>query len=181
MLLQVVVVVVVKRKLVRSRRRSRQRSAGNAQAASQANAASLKVGSWIRTASLTSLRMKSGGGTYVDPVDDTDYDSAQFQLVIDFAADLTPQLGGVRTLSYQREAGEIANGTDDDGDGLVDEGRITMIDGSGRRLGVVANVESLAIRKSGRSVTVTVTSAVRDASGRVHRTTAQQRVLVQNN
>jgi hypothetical protein len=154
---------------------------GNAQAASQANAASLKVASWVRTASLTSLRCKTGPGSYVDPVDDTDYDAAQFQLVVDFAADLTPQLGGVRTLAFQREPAEAPNGTDDDGDGLVDEGRIVMTDDLGRRLGVVANVESLAIRKAGRSVTVTVSAAVRDARGHVHRTVAQQRVLVQNN
>ena len=96
----------------------------------------------------------------VDPLDDTDYDSARFQLVIDFAADLTPQLGGVRSLTYERETGELDNDADDDGDGLVDEGRIVMTDDAGRRLGVVANVESLTIRKSGRSVTVTVTSAM---------------------
>lgn len=154
---------------------------GNAAAASQANAASLKVSSWLRPASLTTLKAKTGTAPFADPVDDTDYDAAQFRLVVDFASDLTPQLGSLRTLQFELDPAETRNGNDDDGDGLVDEGKIVMVDDAGRRMGVAAGVEALTLRKTGRSWTVTVSAAVRDATGRTHRTTAQQRILIQNN
>ncbi len=91
------------------------------------------------------------------------------------ATDLTSP----RALEFVLDAGEAANSTDDDGDGLVDEGKLFLRYES-TRTPIADGVESCSFEVDGRVIRFSVQCAKRDGSGRVHRETTQQVWWVRN-
>lgn len=83
-----------------------------------------------------------------------------------------------RQISFELEAGEAANGVDDDGDGLVDEGDVVLVYGpTPVRLGVF---ERCDFTFDGRYLRVTLVCA-RPSTERVYRATVSQSFYVRNN
>lgn len=68
------------------------------------------------------------GGDHLEPnpVDGLAYDDLEFQAVIGFTG-TNPDLGPTSQLVAELEAGEVQDGIDNDGDGLVDERNLVLV------------------------------------------------------
>ena len=91
------------------------------------------------------------------------------------------QLDPNRTLTFARDRTEAANGRDDDGDGLVDEGSIELTNTDGSRSVVVSGVESISYSIAGRVLTLAIQVGARDSARRVHRSRHQLSISLRNN
>lgn len=124
------------------------------------------VGEWIPAKSLD-----------LDPRDNLQFQSADGVLSINASA-LTP----TRELEFIMDDDELANGTDDDGDGLVDEGKL-YLDYSTARVVLGDGVEGFSVSVEGdvvRVARVTLRCARRDGNRRLHRTSITHVIHVRN-
>ncbi|MCA8973242.1 MAG: prepilin-type N-terminal cleavage/methylation domain-containing protein [Planctomycetes bacterium] len=103
------------------------------------------------------------------------FQSADGVLSMNSAA-LTP----ARALEFVIEPGETANGADDDGDGLVDEGKLQLTVGSVATDMILAGVETCSFTMNGRVLRIQLGCARGDRLGRIHRTTATFDVFMRN-
>ncbi len=110
-----------------------------------------------------------------DPRPAVRFQSANGQLSLN-AAELT----GVRSLYVQPENGETPNGVDDDGDGLIDEGRL-MLDYDGVPVAWTCGIESCAFPLTGRLLTIELRSAVPGRAGAVQRFAVREVLYLRNN
>lgn len=78
------------------------------------------------------------------------------------------------------ESGETANGVDDDGDGLIDEGNV-QLDYDGATVTMATSVESFSFTLTGRMLTIELHSAARARDGNVHRFAIREQIYVRNN
>lgn len=85
-----------------------------------------------------------------------------------------------REFTFDLENGEIANGTDDDGDGLIDEGAIRLLYDN-NQLVLVNGFENFEVSIDGRFLNVRMTAARSDDQGRIYRATLEQSFYVRNN
>jgi hypothetical protein len=141
---------------------------------------SMRVAKLLRPASLENLRVKTDTA-WVPLVEDTDYDHVRFQSVRRLPSSSNPNLGVERAVRFELDPEELANGNDDDGDGLVDEGSIYVSDDALVRGCIATGVERFKLRKTGRLLVVTVTVGNRDQKGTVHRATSRETVYLRNN
>lgn len=92
------------------------------------------------------------------------------------ATALTP----MREFEFFMDAGESDNGVDDDGDGMVDEGRLQLRIGNSPVQLVLAGVERCDFSLAGRLLTITLTCARRDGDGHLYRATTTQSIYMRN-
>lgn len=85
-----------------------------------------------------------------------------------------------RRVVFTRDGNELANGNDDDGDGLVDEGRITLLHDA-TEVAVVRNVEQCDFELDGRLLRMRVTVARRAGDGRIERAHMERSIYLRNN
>ena len=85
-----------------------------------------------------------------------------------------------RRLTFELEAGESANGVDDDGDGLVDEGGVRLLHDL-VTIAVVRNIEICEFRLNGRMLRVRIASGRNDRSRTVIRAVLEQSFYLRNN
>ncbi|HET6202177.1 MAG TPA: hypothetical protein VFI25_05175 [Planctomycetota bacterium] len=123
----------------------------------------------VRTAGVSTLRVQGGLGL-APPVESTDYSEMQFQRATGFTT-AGVVYGGAISLQFNLEPGETANGTDDDGDGLVDEGTITLQEPATAAAVIARGVTEFAMRLEGRALVVTLEIGIPGIGGtsRTHR------------
>lgn len=92
------------------------------------------------------------------------------------ASALTP----VRSFEFLLDGSEADNDADDDGDGMIDEGRLFLREGA-RLLQVATGIEVCSFLLDGRTLTVAMQAARRSGAGRVHRCNSSQRIFLRNN
>jgi type II secretory pathway pseudopilin PulG len=146
-------------RLVRAARRST--FLVRAEAADVANGTASTIGEWIPATDLVpraSIRFRSASGS----------------LAL-HAADLTAP----REIEFLRDAAESVDGADNDGDGLVDEGRIYLVY-DGVRVPIADGVESCSFELDGSIVRFTVQFARIDASRGIHRSLSRHVWSVRN-
>lgn len=85
-----------------------------------------------------------------------------------------------RRVVFTREPGELANGSDDDGDGLIDEGSITLLH-EATEVAVVRNVEQCEFELDGRLLCMRMTVARRAGDGRIERAHLERSIYLRNN
>ncbi|HMQ22242.1 MAG TPA: hypothetical protein PKE00_07125 [Planctomycetota bacterium] len=85
-----------------------------------------------------------------------------------------------REYDFVLDPGEVENGSDDDGDGLVDEGTLVLRRAGGPPLAVLRGVEAFSYEVDGRAIRLVVRAARRDARGRVYRASAAPMIFVRN-
>ena len=85
-----------------------------------------------------------------------------------------------RSLEFRMDPKEADNDLDDDGDGIVDEGRLHYVYG-GLSIVLLENVESCTFALDKGMLLLDLTVARRDRSGRIHRVNIQQKVYLRNN
>lgn len=120
-------------------------------------------------------------GEWISPYEDTSRPTFRFQAadgVLSLnATALTPE----REFELALEPTETANGADDDGDGLVDEGVLQLRIGTTRLELISTGVERCEFSLSGRTLTMTLQCARRDHEGHVYRATATHMIYMRNN
>lgn len=85
-----------------------------------------------------------------------------------------------RQLTWSLDTSELRNGVDDDDDGLVDEGELTLLYGA-VRVPLARNLELCEFTFDGRLVSLRLRAAQRDSQKRIFRTTIEQAFYVRNN
>ena len=135
-----------------------------------------KIGSFVRSAKMSTIVMPAVQadvtaaratfvGEWISPTDliqrpGLGFQSASGLLSMNAALSTLP-----RELTFQLEKGELANGLDDDGDGLVDEGEILLMHDS-FTVAVVRNIVDFSFMLDGRMLRVRVRCGKSDPSGR---------------
>lgn len=119
-------------------------------------------------------------GEWIAPPDERERTTFRFQAAKGDLAMNPAALTPPRQFEFVLESGETDNDLDDDGDGLVDEGNLTLREGS-TVLQVATGIERCAFRLVGSVLTFELRSARRDDAGRVHRSTTRQEVCLRNN
>ena len=121
------------------------------------------LGDWVAVpdgSTRTTLRFQSANGVDVD----------NSLLVMTVA----------REFEFVLEPTEADNDTDDDGDGLVDEGSMWLRQGA-TVLQVAGGVELCQFEVEGRALAFELRCARRDNHGRVYRATSQHQIYLRNN
>ena len=76
--------------------------------------------------------------------------------------------------------GELDNDIDDDGDGMIDEGRVTL-EYDGVTVTMAQNIEVMTFTLTGRLLTIRLNSAVALPGGGVQRFSTEETFYVRNN
>ncbi len=85
-----------------------------------------------------------------------------------------------RRLTFALDAGETANGADDDGDGLIDEGTVQLVHNL-VTVAMLRDVEDCAFALEGRTLAVRMQCARLDGQGRVYRARRECGFYLRNN
>lgn len=85
-----------------------------------------------------------------------------------------------RRIVFALEPGELDNNTDDDGDGLIDEGTITLLQNN-VTLAILKDVEQCAFAMDGRIMTMRLGVARRSSDGVIYRSFLEQSFYLRNN
>ena len=119
-------------------------------------------------------------GEWVEPVDGQArsairFQSADGQLSVNAAALTSP-----RTFRLVLDDGELPNGVDDDGDGMIDEGEV-MLDYDGSSVVMANNVETCNFTLDVRTLAVELRSATRRRDGSLQHFTIREHIYLRNN
>lgn len=119
-------------------------------------------------------------GEWIEPMDAEERSSIRFaaadgRLSMNAASLTTP-----RTFRLVLDDGETANAADDDGDGMIDEGRVTMTY-NGTDVVMASNVESCTFELTGRLLTIRMRSAARGRGDNVQRFAIEETIYLRNN
>ena len=85
-----------------------------------------------------------------------------------------------RSLTFAMEDGETANGIDDDGDGLIDEGAVRLVHDNST-VAMISGVEDCGFCFDGRMLGIRLRVARRDGQGRTFRGYQEQWYYLRNN
>ncbi len=146
---------------------------------------------FVQTTKMSTLRMQavasdvnSGAATFVgewiDPTDLVWRPGIQF-LSASGLLSMNARLNtSTRRVVFNLEISESANLIDDDGDGLVDEGQITLLH-EGNEVAVVNNVEFCSFMLEGRVLHTRVGIARRAGDRRIDRAVLERSIYLRNN
>ena len=117
--------------------------------------------------------------TVLLPLAIVDSDFVQFQKVEGYDAG-AKVLGPVITLGFQLEAGETANGVDDNGDGRADEGYVTYTEQGNPTIRIGGNVLGLRFNGMPNGITFSVDVGIVDRDGQLVQDTFTRIVAFRN-
>src|SRR5262249_20978486 len=119
----------------------------------------MRISAIMRPCSLTTYRVlstaadvpvfASAPGQWIEPTDGEARPPIQFRAASGTESLSAAQLTEVRGLRLQLDPREIANGRDDDGDGLIDEGDV-VLDYAGMQVHIASNIEGLTFTLTSR-------------------------------
>lgn len=128
---------------------------------------------------VTMLRAASVG-EWIPPTDLVWRPGIEFQSASGLLSMNASLLTSPRRIVFSLEASETDNDVDDDGDGLIDEGVITLLQND-VTLAILKDVEQCAFSLDGRIMLMRLQVARRSSEGRVYRTFVEQRFYLRNN
>lgn len=115
------------------------------------------------------------------PVVIADSDWLQYQKITGYdEVSGTPLLGPVTTIDVRPMAGETANGVDDNADGRVDEGFLTITVTGNDPVQIAGNVVGLRFNSTVNGVTFDVDIGILDRDGNVQQRTFTRELRVRN-
>lgn len=118
-------------------------------------------------------------GEWISPLVSMLRANLRFQTSIGNLAMIPSALSPLVTLEFLMDGSETDNGTDDDGDGMVDEGKLFASYGTDRWL-LLDAVEVFEVTLDGNAVEIRLQCARADKSGGVHRETTTRRLKLRN-
>jgi len=122
----------------------------------------------------------AAAGEWMEPLQDDPRPSVQFRSARGELSMNAAGLTAPRTLRIQLDPGEVENGIDDDGDGMIDEGRV-MLRYDGVDVAMAQNIERCVFTLSGRLLTIEMRSAARRRDGGLQRFTVRETIYLRNN
>lgn len=150
-----------------------------------------RVGGLLRPAKISSIKVQavqadvaalraSAVGEWIDSTDLLWRPGLQFVAASGLLSMNAALSTSTRQFTFALEGTETANGVDDDGDGLIDEGEITMLQ-NGTTLAILKDVEECSFSMEGRVLSVRLRVARSDRQGIVYRSSLEQRFYLRNN
>ncbi|MEQ8763409.1 MAG: prepilin-type N-terminal cleavage/methylation domain-containing protein [Planctomycetota bacterium] len=116
-------------------------------------------------ARLGDVLRQAGESTLLDVPDGPSTNGTmRFRLLRSYDPDSGPQWSPIGRLFLKLAPGEVANGTDDDGDGRIDEGAL-MFQVGGQTSQWCANVVEFTVSRYGRRLQLVLTCSARGAGG----------------
>lgn len=119
-------------------------------------------------------------GEWISPTDLVWRPGIQFQSASGLLSMNAALLTSPRRIVFALEPNELDNDTDDDGDGLVDEGTITLLQND-VTLAILKDVEQCTFSLDGRIMLMRLSVARRSSEGRIYRSFLEQRFYLRNN
>ena len=104
----------------------------------------------------------------------------QFRSAVSFPAVNAAALTAPRAMEFRIDSNETDNDIDDDGDGIVDEGKLYFTYGANSFV-LLNNVEFCTFTVESSVVLLNLQVARVDNTGRIHRASIQQRIFLRNN
>ena len=146
---------------------------------------------FVQAAKMSTLRMQAvqddvdlalatSVGEWIDPTDDVWRPGLQFLSASGLLSMNASLNTSTRQVVFTRDGGELANLVDDDSDGLIDEGEITLLH-EGTRVAVLRDVEICEFALEGRVLNVRIAVAQRMSDGRVERARMERAIYLRNN
>ena len=150
-----------------------------------------RVAQLVRPASLSTIRIQaiqaevdavkaSIVGDWIDPTDlearpGVRFESADGVLSMNAAALTLP-----REITFVMDTDEADNDLDDDGDGMIDEGRVHLLYDT-TRFTLADSIEACSFTMDGRLMRIRMEAVRRDAKQRLYRATVVQTYFLRNN
>ncbi len=119
-------------------------------------------------------------GDWIAPYENTQRSTFSFQAADGVLSLNATALTPVREFEFVLEDGELDNGLDDDGDGLIDEGSLQLRVGTTNLELIAEGVEQCTFSLDGRVVSVHLQCAKRDHQGHVYRATSDFTIYMRN-
>ena len=150
-----------------------------------------RVAQLVRPCSMTTVRLQAiqadvdAGraatvGEWIDPTDLQACPGIRFRSADGVLSMNATALTPPREIYFVMDSNEIDNDLDDDGDGMVDEGRVHLLYDT-TRLTLADSIENCSFTTDGRLLRISMQSVRRDASRRVFRATVEQVFYLRNN
>jgi len=150
-----------------------------------------RVTQFIRPAVLSTYRMEAtdsdvalgraaAAGDWVDPVNLEPRTVMQFRSADGVLAINASALTPVRVLRFRLDPGETVDGTDEDGDRLIDEGSI-VYETDGDEIVIGTGIEQCTFTLDARKITLRLRAAKRRGDGTIARATTIQALTFRNN
>ena len=166
-------------------------SEAGADAVENAQRIAQRVTQFIRPAILSTYRMEAtdtdvamgratAAGEWIDPVDLEPRPVMQFRSADGILAINASALTSVRVLRFRLDPGETVDGTDQDGDRLVDEGSI-VFEHDGESVVLGTGIEQCTFTLDARKITLRLRAAKRRGDGSIARATTIQALTFRNN
>lgn len=150
----------------------------------------VRISQVARPCSLTTYRvaavasdvpaLASAVGEWIEPVDGDPRASIMFQSASGVLSMNASALTGPRIFTLELDAGEVDNDIDDDGDGMIDEGRV-VLDYEGIKVALASNIEGCTFTLTGRLLAIELRSAARARGGLLQRFTIRETIYLRNN
>jgi hypothetical protein len=151
----------------------------------------LRIANLIRPAQMSTFRVLSVAldvtelratkvGEWIVPSDLVERPGLEFRSASGLLSMNAALTTSERRTVFVRDPTESPNGVDDDGDGLVDEGRVMLLQ-NGVTLNILQNVEDLTFELDGRLLTIRMRVARRATNGRIHRFSTTSQFYLRNN
>ena len=119
-------------------------------------------------------------GDWIAPTDLVWRPGIEFQSASGLLSMNAALLTSPRRIVFALDASETDNDVDDDGDGLIDEGTITLLQNS-ITLAILKDVEECSFSLDGRILMMRLQVARRNSEGRIYRCFLEQRFYLRNN
>lgn len=151
----------------------------------------VRISQIARPCAMTSYRMQATAadvaaalattvGEWIEPVDGQPRTAIRFRSATGTVSMNASALTSPRTFRFVMDPRETDNDVDDDGDGMVDEGKVIM-DYDGNRIAMAGNVESCTFTLTNRLLRIELRAAARRRDGSIQRFTARETLFLRNN
>lgn len=150
----------------------------------------VRISSVLRPCSLATYQQMSttadvpvyatAAGQWMEPVDGEACSQIQFRAAAGTESMNAATLTGMRGLHLQLARGEIKNGRDDNGNGLIDEGDV-ILEYDGVSVRVASNIERLTFTLTNRLLQIELHSGARRRDGSIQRFTVHETLYLRNN
>ncbi len=152
---------------------------------------SQRIAKLVRPAQMTTIQVQAvqldvtmlraaAVGDWIAPTDLVWRPGLEFQSASGLLSMNAALLTSPRRVVFALEPSETDNDVDDDGDGLIDEGSITLLQNS-TTLAILKDVEECSFSLDGRILMMRLQVARRNSEGRIYRTFLEQSFYLRNN
>lgn len=150
----------------------------------------VRISSILRPCSLTTYQVlstaadvptyASAPGQWIEPTDGEARAAIHFRAASGVESMNAATLTGWRGLRLELAAGETANGIDDNGDGMIDEGDV-ILDYDGASVRIASHIEGVSFTLTGRLLEIELRSGARRRDGSIQRFKIHETLYLRNN